>query len=153
MKQRQPGSGSEKPTAPWENTSFANLVRFASSRVYFARIRIGGKLIRRQLIRRSLRSPAQSLGQPKRDDHQLEPGHARSWESPGSLLDSRGLRVLRSGARGRRPRWQRQRPSASRCCDPVHSVPGTSRLGPDRSLGGPVVMLARMLKHGGLWAM
>ena len=33
----------------WQKTSFANLVRYKPSRVYFARLRVKGKLIRRSL--------------------------------------------------------------------------------------------------------
>ncbi len=43
-----------KPPAPkqellWQNTPHANLVRYVPSETYFARIRVGGKLIRRSL--------------------------------------------------------------------------------------------------------
>jgi hypothetical protein len=35
-----------RPT--WQKTSYANLIRYAASGKYFARIRVGGKLIRLQ---------------------------------------------------------------------------------------------------------
>ena len=40
----QPQNGDE---SRWQRTHFANLVRYKSSKTYFARIRIDGKLIRR----------------------------------------------------------------------------------------------------------
>jgi hypothetical protein len=40
----------EQPSkSPWKNTSFANLVRYEPSGTYFARVRVGGKLIRPSL--------------------------------------------------------------------------------------------------------
>ena len=46
-----------KPTEPaepaesdaWQKTPYANLVRYVPSKKYFARIRVGGKLIRQSL--------------------------------------------------------------------------------------------------------
>jgi hypothetical protein len=35
--------------SPWQKTSYANLILYASSGCYFARIKIGGKLIRQSL--------------------------------------------------------------------------------------------------------
>jgi len=35
--------------SPWKNTSYANLIRYEPSGTYFARVRVGGKLIRQSL--------------------------------------------------------------------------------------------------------
>jgi hypothetical protein len=35
--------------SPWQKISFANLIRYSPSDKYFARIRVGGKLIRQSL--------------------------------------------------------------------------------------------------------
>ena len=35
--------------SPWQKTQFANLIRYKPSQVYFARLRVKGKLIRRSL--------------------------------------------------------------------------------------------------------
>jgi hypothetical protein len=35
--------------SPWQKTSYSNLIRYAPSGKYFARIRVGGKLIRQSL--------------------------------------------------------------------------------------------------------
>jgi hypothetical protein len=40
---------SEEKDSPWEASSVANLVRWKKSRVYFARLRVNGKLIRKSL--------------------------------------------------------------------------------------------------------
>ena len=44
-KQCQPASAK----SPWQKTGFANIVRYVPSGVYFARLKVGGKLIRRSL--------------------------------------------------------------------------------------------------------
>jgi integrase len=49
MAHQRGDQGPVRGESPWEKTSYANLVRYAPSAVYFARIRIGGKLIRRSL--------------------------------------------------------------------------------------------------------
>src|SRR5476649_2925783 len=35
--------------SPWEKSSISNLVRWKSSKIYFARVKIGGRLIRKSL--------------------------------------------------------------------------------------------------------
>ena len=47
------GSETEKDSA-WQKTPYANLIRYNSSRKYFARLRVHGKLIRRSLKTKSL---------------------------------------------------------------------------------------------------
>jgi len=42
-------SSTAKPGKVWQKTQFANLLRYVPSETYFARIRVGGKLIRRSL--------------------------------------------------------------------------------------------------------
>lgn len=49
--QRQPKSDAKE--SKWQKTPFANLVRYVPSGVYFARVRVGGKLIRKSLKTRS----------------------------------------------------------------------------------------------------
>ena len=39
----------QEPVSDWQKTPFANLIRYKQSQVYFARIRVKGKLIRRSL--------------------------------------------------------------------------------------------------------
>ena len=58
MKQTKPGDDSL-----WQKTQYANLVRYKPSKAYFARIRIGGKL-----IRRSLKTKVLSVAKLRLDD-------------------------------------------------------------------------------------
>jgi hypothetical protein len=39
----------EEKDSPWETTTVANLVRWKASKVYFARLKVNGKLIRKSL--------------------------------------------------------------------------------------------------------
>jgi integrase len=47
VKERQQEQMAAK--SPWQKTNFANLIRYVPSGVYFARLRVGGKLIRQSL--------------------------------------------------------------------------------------------------------
>jgi integrase len=49
VKEKQNQSKSAAPASPWQKTSFANLVRYEPSGTYFARVKVGGKLIRKSL--------------------------------------------------------------------------------------------------------
>lgn len=49
MKEKQCQSKSAAEASPWQKTSFANLIRYEPSGTYFARLKVGGKLIRRSL--------------------------------------------------------------------------------------------------------
>ena len=49
MKERQAESTAAQSSNDWQATQFANLIRYVPSRTYFARLRVGGKLIRRSL--------------------------------------------------------------------------------------------------------
>ena len=70
----QPPKGDE---SRWQRTHFANLVRYKSSKTYFARIRIDGKLIRRSLDTTvlsvaKLRLADLEAGERKQAEHQVE---------------------------------------------------------------------------------
>jgi len=49
MKERQAESTTDNPGKDWQKTQFANLVRYVPSGMFFARIRVAGKLIRKSL--------------------------------------------------------------------------------------------------------
>jgi len=49
VKENQRQSKSADKASPWQKTSFANLVRYVPSDTYFARVKVGGKLIRQSL--------------------------------------------------------------------------------------------------------
>jgi hypothetical protein len=57
--------------SPWQKTQYANLVRYKPSRAYFARIRIGGKLIRRTLKTKVLSVAKLRLGDLEKKERQL----------------------------------------------------------------------------------
>jgi hypothetical protein len=65
---------------PWQNTHYANLVRYKPSKKYFARIRINGKLIRRSLKTTVLSVAKLRLGQsePLRANHFMKQNYC--WE-------------------------------------------------------------------------
>src|SRR2546429_4120460 len=49
VKRRSPTLPPDDRESLWQKTPYANLVRYSLSRKYFARIRVGGKLIRQSL--------------------------------------------------------------------------------------------------------
>jgi len=66
MKQTKPGDDSL-----WQKTQYANLVRYKTSKAYFARIRIGGKLIRRTLKTKVLSVAKLRLGDLEKKERQM----------------------------------------------------------------------------------
>ena len=55
----------------WQKTQYANLIRYKPSKKYFARIRIGGKLIRRTLKTSVLSVAKLRLGDLEKKERQL----------------------------------------------------------------------------------
>src|SRR5258708_5492028 len=49
VKRNRKQTSAAKPGKVWQKTQYANLLRYVPSGTYFARIRVGGKLIRRSL--------------------------------------------------------------------------------------------------------
>jgi integrase len=49
MKERQAEPAAANPARNWQTSQYANLIRYVPSGIYFARIRVRGKLIRRSL--------------------------------------------------------------------------------------------------------
>lgn len=82
----KPQKRSAKPSAAlgeWQKTSFANLVRYVPSGSYFARIRVGGKLIRQSLKTKVLSVAKLRLGDFEKQERsnleaqaELEEGNA-----------------------------------------------------------------------------
>src|SRR6266516_3029835 len=97
----------------WQKTPYANLVRYAPSGKYFARIRVGGKL-----IRQSLKTKVLSVAKLKR----IDPSFTETVPGACPGNPSRPVRT-RAGERriGRVPR--------------LHRPPGKERI-PIRDLGG-----------------
>src|SRR5205814_1609128 len=55
----------------WQRTQYANLIRYKPSKTYFARIRVGGKLIRRSLKTNVLSVAKLRLGDLDKKERQL----------------------------------------------------------------------------------
>ncbi|HUB66626.1 MAG TPA: hypothetical protein VL981_03995 [Candidatus Methylacidiphilales bacterium] len=53
----------ELKESPWENSTVANLVRWKSSKIYFARFKVGGRL-----VRKSLDTPLLSVARNRLED-------------------------------------------------------------------------------------
>jgi hypothetical protein len=49
MKTIQAGANAANPNKDWQKTSYANLIRYVPSVIYYARLRVKGKLIRKSL--------------------------------------------------------------------------------------------------------
>ena len=49
MKPMQAGQNAAKTSNDWQKTSYANLIRYVPSGIYYARLRVKGKLIRKSL--------------------------------------------------------------------------------------------------------
>jgi len=66
----------------WQKTPYANLIRYKPSKTYFARIRIGGKL-----IRQSLKTGVTSVAKLRLGD--LEKKERQSVENQAAATDAR----------------------------------------------------------------
>src|ERR1700739_1975758 len=55
----------------WQKTPFANLLRYKPSKVYFARIRVRGKLIRRSLKTKALTVAKMRLADLEKQERQI----------------------------------------------------------------------------------
>ena len=72
------GQSASKSAIEWQKTQFANLVRYTSSGIYFARIRVHGKL-----IRKSLKTDVMSVAKLRLSD--LEKTERQSAESNANV--------------------------------------------------------------------
>jgi len=66
--------------SPWQNTSYANLIRYEPSGKYFARIRVGGKLIRQSLKTNVLSVAKLKLGDLEKQERAKLEGQKRLSE-------------------------------------------------------------------------
>lgn len=76
---KQSGKGKK---SPWKKTPYANIVQYKSSKAFFARIRINGKLIRRKLKASSLSVAKLKLAdlevdERKKAEHQIDASNGR----------------------------------------------------------------------------
>jgi integrase len=78
------GADQSSSESVWQKTQFANLVRYVPSGVYFARLRVGGKL-----IRKSLRTKSVTVAKLKLTD--LEKEERRRLEACGRMTDGKAF--------------------------------------------------------------
>ena len=78
----------QEPNDPWLKTQYANLIRYTPSKTYFARIRIGGKLIRRSLKTKVLSVAKLRLGDLEKKERQLVEHHTTSTDGRMSFGDA-----------------------------------------------------------------
>lgn len=83
MKQKMPKADSGEKPKLWQKTSFANLVRYAPSGVYFCRIRVQG-----QLIRKSLKTDVLSVAKLRLTDEEKK--HRQAAQRQLALQRGRG---------------------------------------------------------------
>ena len=77
MKTIQAGANAANPNKDWQKTSYANLIRYVPSGIYYARLRVKGKL-----IRKSLKTDVLSVGKLRLGDFEKqERQRAESGES------------------------------------------------------------------------
>ena len=73
--------------SPWQKTSSANLIRYASSGCYFARIKIGGKLIRQSLKTKVLTVAKLKLSDLEKRERGHREGRQRVMEGKALFRD------------------------------------------------------------------
>ena len=79
----------------WQKTPYANLVRYKPSKTYFARIRIGGKLIRKSLKTHVLSVAKLRLGDLEKKERQLAEHQAASSNGRMTFGDALATYELR----------------------------------------------------------
>lgn len=72
---------------PWQKTPYANLVRYAPSGKYFARIRVGGKLIRQSLKTKVLSVAKLKLADLEKQERARLEGQQRLVEGAAFFRD------------------------------------------------------------------
>src|SRR5712664_2347744 len=78
----------QEPNDPWQQTQYANLIRYKPSKAYFARIRIQGKLIRRSLKTSVLSVAKLRLGDLEKRERQLAEHHTEATDGRMTFDDA-----------------------------------------------------------------
>jgi integrase len=105
MKEKPAASETANPSKDWQKTPFANLVRYVPSGTYFARLRVGGKLIRKTLKTDVLSVAKLRLGDLEKQERQRaesKDGVARGRMTFADAIEIHKLRV--AGDRSLKPR-------------------------------------------------
>ncbi len=97
--QTDPETATDQQTdSEWQKTTRANLVRYKSSKVYFARIRIKGKLIRRSLKTKLLSVAKMRLADLEREERQR--AESQTAVAGGKMTFGHALAVYRKRLQG-----------------------------------------------------
>lgn len=98
---RKSGRGAkpnDKPVQRWTKAPFTNLIRYEPSGVYFARLRVHGKLIRRSLDTTVLSVAKLRLGDFEKSHRQTAESQANAKQ--GKMLVGEAIKILRSRIAG-----------------------------------------------------
>jgi integrase len=92
----QPHDSATNHKSEWQKTPFANLIRFNASQVYFARIRIKGKLIRRSLKTKALSVAKLRLNDFEKSERQRVQSFTAITQGKMTFADAIGLHLRRT---------------------------------------------------------
>jgi len=87
VKDQSPQVPTSEAESPWQKTSYANLIRYASSGCYFARIKIVGKLIRQSLKTKVLTVAKLKLSDLEKRERGHREGRQRVMEGKAVFRD------------------------------------------------------------------
>lgn len=87
MKRNRKQSSAAKPGKVWQQTQYSNLLRYVPSETYFARIRVGGKLIRRSLETTVLNVAKRKLADLEKEDRTRLENHKQFGSAKATFDD------------------------------------------------------------------
>src|SRR5437867_2892541 len=90
--------GQLTPEKIWRKSQYANLVRYVPSKTYFARLRVGGKLIRRSLKTSSITTARLRLTDLEKQERTRIESHQN--ERDGKLTFGEALAIYRRRLKG-----------------------------------------------------
>ncbi len=98
MNESQTASISDKSSRDWQKTQYANLVRYVPSGIYFARLRVAGKLIRRSLKTDGLSVAKLRLGDLDKQERQR--AESTDAAARGKMTTADAITILRQRVGG-----------------------------------------------------
>src|SRR5215469_11090650 len=88
----------QQPDSVWQKTPYANLLRYKPSKVYFARIRVRGKLIRRSLKTKGITVAKMRLAELEQRERQI--AESQTALAGGKMTFGHALAVFRKRLQG-----------------------------------------------------
>lgn len=103
-----------KPDSPWQKTRYTNVVRYVPSGVYYARLRVGGKLVWRSLETNTLSTAKLKVLDVQKAEQAklLRQGQDITFAQALEEFRQRDYRVSLRGAARRKPRERKLKPAA-----------------------------------------